>query len=154
MMKSLSIAGLTVMIAIAMAGMAIANEPITGQSDVNITAQPGLFSENPAAGPTPGMGSASGSDVGIDNSLKAKTQAAPCAGQSSAQFGADMSAKPQQEANAKSSAAEAAQKAMSNVKKADSVDSDTLRNPEARSSAETRLEAGSTPCPENSGTMK
>ena len=150
MIKSLSIA-LTALMGVGIAGITLASDPIGGQPDtqVNTSSQPASPSDS-----TTGMGTTSKSDVGIEDSLKASTQTAPCAGQGSAQVGADMTMKPQPESNTKSSAAEAAQKAMSNVKKADTVDSDTLRNPEARSSAETRLGASSNPCPENSGLMK
>jgi hypothetical protein len=134
MAKSLSFAVLAGVLLLGMTGVFAAEDPIGGQPSpqVNMNSQPGVSSETTITGSAP--------------------SSTPCAGQSSTQFGADTTVKSQPDGMAKSSAAEAARNAMSNVKKADTVDSDTLRNPEARSSAETRLEAGSNPCPE--GGMK
>jgi hypothetical protein len=145
MVKSFIFAVLAAVMLLGMTGVFAADDPIGGQPNpqVNMNSQSGASSDTTITGSGPG----SKTDAGIDNSLRGTS--VPCVGQRSTQFGSDTTVTSQPEGMPKSSAAEAARNAMSNVKKADSVDSDTLRNPEARSSAETRLEAGSNPCPES-----
>jgi hypothetical protein len=139
MMKSLSIVALIAMMAVGTTGLSYAIDPPGGQSSSELNSLNSRSGSPSETGKT-GIGSTSGTDASIDTGLKATSQnpCPPAASQSQQpQQPMDMKDMKSEQSTGKPSAADAAREAMATVKKSDSTaEADNLRNPDARSSAE------------------
>ena len=138
MVKSIAIAAFATVMGMGLTGIAGAADPPGGQSSSELGSL-GSQSGSPSESGKTGIGSTSGSDASIDTGLKATSQdkMTPCPGKSSAQSA---------ERNKGTGIVEGTLGDQQRQAKSESMDSSTMRQSDARSSAETSARMSADPC--------
>jgi len=138
MVKTIAIAAFVTVMGIGLTGIAGAADQPAGQSSSELNTLSPRSGSASESGKT-GIGSTSGSDASIDTGLKATSQdkMTPCPGKSSAQSA---------ERNKGAGIVEGTLGDQQRQAKSDSVDPSTMRQSEARSSAEMSSRKSADPC--------
>ena len=143
MVKSIAIAAFATVMGMGLTGIAGAADPPGGQSSSELGSL-GSQSGSPSESGKTGIGSTSGSDASIDTGLKATSQdkMTPCPGKTSAQSA---------ERSKGTGIVEGTLGDQQRQAKSESMDSSTMRQSEARSSAEMSSRMSADPCADTPG---